>query len=89
MMEGNNMSCCGQKRQKWRASSQKTNAPLPIVLQNPTLLYHLGESSLVIKGGVTGNTYLFAGRGTSLNVDKRDVPTLIAMKRFATTPPKK
>jgi hypothetical protein len=37
---------------------------------------------LVVKGAVTGTVYLFAGRGTGLAVDERDLPGLLAMKRF-------
>jgi hypothetical protein len=48
------------------------------------VLYHLGDSSLLIKGMVTGYTYLFAGRGTGLSVDERDVPALMAMQFFKT-----
>jgi hypothetical protein len=55
----------------------------PPALQNPGFLYHLAESSLVIKGAVTGRTYLFAGRGVGLTVDERDIPALIATGRFA------
>ena len=50
--------------------------------QNPVLLHHLGASSLVIKGAVTGLTYLFAGHDTSLSVDERDVPALLATRQF-------
>jgi len=86
------MSCCGQKRQAWREWPARNSQPsksAPPVLQNPSLLYHLGESSLLIKGAVTGHTYLFAGRGVGLTVDERDMPTLLATGRFAPAPPEK
>jgi hypothetical protein len=61
----------------------------PPALRNPRVLYHLAESSsLVIKGPVTGRTYLFAGRSVGLTVDERDIPSLIATGRFAVAPPK-
>lgn len=91
------MSCCGQKRRAWRESITTSNASSTTknvetsklqapVLQNPIFLYHLADSSLVVKGAITNITYLFGGRGTSLNVDERDAPALLAMGQFATAP---
>jgi hypothetical protein len=84
------MSCCGQKRQTWREQEiikvQASN-PSPPILQNPSVLYHLGKSSLVMKGRVSGYTYLFAGRGTGLNVDERDLPAFLTMAFFTLTLP--
>lgn len=88
------MSCCGQRRQAWRQYSRQSSTsaivqtseiPEPVV-QNPVLLYHLAEGSLVVKGTITGITYLFGGRGSSLNVDERDVPAFVATGVFATDP---
>ncbi len=56
------------------------------VIQNPVPVYHLAEGSLVVKGAVTGITYLFGGRATSLNVDERDVPALLASGAFSSDP---
>jgi len=75
------MSCCGQKRQAWRdwnPRSAPASKPATPVLQNPTLLQYVGSSSLVIKGAITGHTYLFAALGTELAVDGRDAPALLA-----------
>ena len=83
------MSCCGQKRQAWREAVQakmQVAATPPPVLQNPVLLNHLGPSSLVIKGDVSGFTYLFSGEETGLEVDARDVPTLMATGQFGQKP---
>ena len=79
------MSCCGQKRQAWREmvrAKVQAEAEPPPAPQNPVILYHLGPSSLVIKGAATGFTYLFAGRETSLSVDERDVRALMATGQF-------
>lgn len=85
------MSCCGQKRQAWRKSEvtrvQPPGSSSPPVLQNPSVLYFFGETSLVIKGTVTGNTYLFADRNTGLSVDERDLPAFLTMDIFKTTLP--
>ena len=83
------MSCCGQKRQAWREySTAKVSVagPPPAALQNAVLVHHLGATSLVILGEVTGHTYLFAGRDTSLTVDERDVPALLASGQFVIRP---
>ena len=85
------MNCCGRRRLAWRqfsATSSTRNLEIGNVqepLRNPVTLYHLADSSLVVKGAVTDITYLFGGRGTSLSVDERDVPTLLAMRQFSTT----
>jgi hypothetical protein len=79
------MSCCGQKRQTWRVQGiikEQARTPSPPILQNPSVLYHLGDSSLVIKGMVTGYTYLFAGQGTGLSVDERDLQAFLTMEFF-------
>lgn len=78
------MSCCGGKRQAWREEVVKTvPKSAPVTLEDPTVLYHLGETSFVIRGPESGHTYLFAGRGTELAVDKRDVEYLISTRRFS------
>jgi len=83
------MSCCGQKRLAWRELNKtkvQAAVPPPPVLQNSVILRHLGTSSLVIKGAITGYTYLFAGHGSGLSVDERDAPALIATGRFIIKP---
>ncbi len=81
------MSCCGQKRQAWRERTvikAQPSTPSPLVLQNPSILYFMGGSSLVIKGKVTGITYLFGDRNTGLSVDERDLPEFLGMGLFDT-----
>jgi hypothetical protein len=85
------MNCCGQKRQAWREQGiikVQTRNPSPPVLQNPSVLYHLGETSLLINGMVTGYTYLFAGQGTGLNVDEQDLPGFLSTEFFVISLPK-
>jgi hypothetical protein len=55
----------------------------PPALQTPTPLRYLGDSSLAITGQITGRSYLFAGRDSTLAVDERDVAGLLATGRFA------
>ena len=82
------MSCCGQKR---RAQIEVARNPIrppppaPPVLRNPRSLSHTGETSLLIRGPVTGQVYLFGGGG-ALGVDERDVPALLAIGRFTISP---
>ena len=72
------MSCCGQKRQALRTQVYQAETPRPRpVVQNPTPMTYLGESTFVAKGAATGLTYLFS-RDEALNVDERDVPALVA-----------
>jgi hypothetical protein len=83
------MSCCGQKRQAWREyhAVKVTVLPPPTgALQNAVIVNHLGKTSLVIRGAVTGQTYLFAGGGIGLTVDERDVPALLASGQFVLRP---
>ena len=85
------MSCCGQKRQAWReraAIKTQPSTPSPPVLQNPSVLYFLGGSSLVIKGKVSGTTYLFGDIHQGLSVDERDLPEFLGMGLFDTASPK-
>jgi hypothetical protein len=80
------MSCCGQKRRALSDARQnhlKPPPPAPPVLQNPQLVSHTGKISLVIRGPVTGQVYLFGGGGMALTVDERDVPALLETGRFA------
>ncbi len=86
------MGCCGQRRQAWRerealdaqrSSGSRQQSPSPPALQNPRVLHHLGASSLLVKGAVTGHVYLFAAGDTSLSVDERDMPALLNMAVFA------
>lgn len=78
------MSCCGSNRQAWRqfSSAPKAEAKAPTI-QNPTLLYYRGDSSLVTKGAVTGLSYLFAGSAEGLLVDERDIPAFLSIGTFS------
>jgi len=79
------MSCCGDKRRAFRTrmSQPTTDQPKPFpALEKPTLLTYLGDSSIVVRGEYTGNTYLFGPRGEDLTVDNRDTSRLIASGWF-------
>jgi hypothetical protein len=83
------MSCCGQKRRALQSAPRATRtAPPPAKpeLRNPQPLRHTGGYSLVVKGPVTGQTYLFGARDIALTVDDRDAQPLIATGRFALAP---
>lgn len=81
------MGCCNKKRQAWHEHrsnniSYMDNHEASAILQNPIILYYSGNSSIVIMGKVTGNTYLFAGDNSGLAVDERDVTGFIEMGLF-------
>jgi hypothetical protein len=84
------MSCCGTRRRAWQGmgvpqtGALRTDDPGPRQpeIQSFRVVYHLGDSSLLIKGPVTGSLYLFAGRGEGLSVQERDVPGLLSMGFF-------
>ena len=81
------MSCCGQNRQDWRQWAaqrsllEQADSVKPALL-NPKTIYHLGDTSLVMTGAVTGNTYLFPPRGGDLEVDERDFVHLLSTGLF-------
>lgn len=84
------MGCCGQKRRAWRDPGPKrltSHDHRPPTLQNPTILYHLGDTALVVTGAATDITYLFGGRNSSLPVDERDLEALMALHQFSAAPP--
>ncbi|MFN6338614.1 MAG: hypothetical protein ACK41W_07810 [Cyanobacteriota bacterium] len=84
------MSCCGQKRRAWsvrRAPDTPGRQSSPPTPRNPTLVYYSAKTSLLINGQVTGFTYLFAGGGSGLRVDERDVPALMRLQGFQIVSP--
>ena len=79
------MTCCGQKRQTCAPSGlrnrQSAAQPTSGAAKSDPPLSYQGDSSLVIKGSVTGFAYLFAAHG-ELGVDERDAPALKATNLF-------
>ena len=79
------MSCCGTKRRALRDANHLPRiapAQAAPALKNPQPLQHVRAYALVVKGPVTGQTYLFGARGAALPVDERDAPGMIATGRF-------
>ena len=80
------MSCCGKMRLALRGAGQaqrKAPEPAAPTLQDSVLLRHTGHFSLVVKGLVTGQAYLFGPSGTPLAVDGRDATLLLDSGQFA------
>lgn len=80
------MSCCGQRRQEMRAAMQRQAPPEPEPLvrpESPIPIVYLGKGSIVVRGPVTGKTYLFASAGEPLLVDERDAPAFLRSAPFA------
>ena len=77
------MSCCGHRRQAYRAAAQPLEpVPLPPATRLTIAVEHLGDHPMVIGGSVSGTAYLFGPRGSTLPVDERDVGDLVATGRF-------
>jgi hypothetical protein len=68
------MSCCGQKRQQWQQEMKKETVMVSAepILEKPVKLRYHGTNSLLIKGPVSGYTYLFAAKDPGLLIDSRD-----------------
>lgn len=79
------MSCCGDRRAAMRSPPIRRvmpEPPDPPRPQDPVQLAPRGDSAIVMRGEVTGLTYLFGAWGAALTVDGRDVPALMATGWF-------
>lgn len=78
------MSCCGQRRQAYRAAPPATPLPpAPPRRDHATVAVgHLADYPIVVGGAVSGAAYVFGPRGPTLKVDERDVAALLATGRF-------
>ena len=78
------MSCCGDRRLALTTSMTRQSPPNPTPPMQPssTSVEYRGDSSLVVRGQVTGTTYLFGPRGAALLVDTRDVAALLRSGAF-------
>lgn len=82
------MSCCGNKREEFlqSLSSQKTTL-IPVVKTWSDMMFeYIGQTSLVVKGSVSGNVYRFSKTGVSLLVDYRDVSGMMAVPMLKKLP---
>lgn len=70
------MSCCGSKReslkQSFASQVQEQTEQHSAKMWNDVLFEYLGNSSLTVKGSVTGNRYNFSKTGEQQLVDYRD-----------------
>ncbi len=74
------MSCCGQKRNQWQQSMRPSQASVDNtdpVIENPVKLQYHGRGTIMVKGEITGNLYMFTEGEAALTVDGRDVPGLL------------
>ena len=81
------MACCGQKRAALKQQrdydttdeNQQNGLHHTHTLEKDAVLFeHTGTSSLMIKGAITHKTYAFRGKGDTLTIDIRDVPSMFA-----------
>ena len=78
------MSCCGERRLALTSSMVRQPPPNPLPPTRPaqTQVAYKGDSSIVVRGQVTGTAYLFGPRGAALLVDTRDAPALLRSGAF-------
>ncbi|PIR37828.1 MAG: hypothetical protein COV35_07825 [Alphaproteobacteria bacterium CG11_big_fil_rev_8_21_14_0_20_39_49] len=81
------MGCCGNKRANWRNySTRPAPSAVPEKLQNPQKIYYNADEPYIVKGAVTGFTYLFSDKGDALEVDERDAADLMKAGYFTQEP---
>ena len=66
------MSCCGKKRQEYRAWL----SPRPVRLR------FLGTGTIELKGATTGKSYVVSKDAREIEVDPRDASGLVQSGRF-------
>ena len=66
---------------KW--NSQRVEVKdIPVTKEVPTIrLVLLRNTNMKIRGSVTGKDYLFSGAGSELEVDEKDAPRMLDMRR--------
>lgn len=64
----------------WNSKRIKVNPPVTQESKTARLVL-LRNAHYKIYGSVTGKEYFFHGAGYSLDIDERDVPALLAMRR--------
>jgi hypothetical protein len=73
------VSCCGKQREQLRTVSSALGARRPAPVNGRVVFEYTGPAGAVVKGGVTGRGYAFAGYGARATVDARDAPSLMRM----------
>ena len=77
------MSCCGGKRHSLAMQNpmNPVNEPSPRVIETaPEVLFeYVGSTGLTATGPFTGRRYRFDGTGARVEVDARDVPSLMGV----------
>jgi hypothetical protein len=66
------MSCCGKKRQAYRA----------FLVPRPVRLRFVGDGTVEIKGATTGKSYVASRNAREIDVDPRDASGLLQGGRF-------
>ena len=69
---------------KWNSKRvEEFEPPVPVEEPKTIRLVLLRNTNLKIRGSVTGYEYLFHGAGYELEVDKKDAPSMLGMRRNA------
>lgn len=75
-----------------RRAAAKTTKPAGLPQARPRtpddalLVQHLGSERAVVRGPATGNTYVFDGLGSRVNLDRRDQDLLRTMRSLRQLP---
>ena len=65
-----------------RISQRVEVKDIPVTKEVSTIrLVLLRNTNMKIRGSVTGKDYLFSGAGSELEVDKKDAPRMLDMRR--------
>lgn len=76
------MSCCGQKREQLKTSSQYHTLPQPATAPSFVRLRYLATARIRVFGGATGRLYEFSAAAATQSVDARDAEALLRGKLF-------
>ena len=83
------MACCGDRRRQvatWRSTTSATarSVTRPVVPPRATtVLRYAGDAPVAFTGPVSGQRYRITDEAREVAADERDVPALIATRRFA------
>jgi hypothetical protein len=78
------MSCCGKKRALLRRSLMSVTppAPPPKLKQRESTLHYVGSSSILLRGAISQETYVFSAAEPEQAVHVSDVPALLGTGLF-------
>ena len=73
------MACCGQRRAMAAGSGRAIEPTRPRPVSRAVLYEYTGSTGMTVSGPVSGLKYRFAGPGSKLQIDSRDVASLAGL----------